>query len=277
MVILVAICGTAFYFGWVQIQLPENTYAVLFTKTGGWDKTVTSPGKFTWRWERLIPTNCSIHKFTLKPYTARLSASGSLPSGDIYAVMLDPSPNFDFSLRMSVSFGVNTDSLPKLVAATVLTEDTFEAWHRETEAAISAKAGAFIRERSVNVSSASSLQAMGDSIVKDLTRYLEGSFPAVDFKAIVVEDIKVPDFSLYLAAKDLFLDFSKSRKESYEEALSHITWTESRAEQHFNVLERYGELITRYPALLELISLKGGDLGLILREIDSFSPSDELQ
>ena len=275
-VILIALAGTAFYFGWIQIRLPENTYAVIFTKTGGWDEEVVEPGKFVWRWERLIPTNCKIHTFTLEPYTAKVSASGELPSGKIYAGMLDPVPDFSFSLEMTVSFGIDPDSLPDLVSTAVLTEDTFETWHIETSAAISAKASAFIRERSMDVRAAASLTSMGEAVISDLTRYLENAFPYVDFKAIAVPDIDIPDFDLYLAAKELFLDFSRSRKESYEQALSKITWTESRAEQYFQVLERYGEILSQYPSLLDLLSLKSGDLTTILEEIDTSSYAEEL-
>lgn len=273
--ILIILAGTAFYFGWIQIQLTENTYAVIFTKTGGWDETVTEPGKFVWRWERLLPTNLSMHKFTLTPHSARLSASGSLPSGNIYSGILDPSPDFDFEIDSTVSFGIKPDSLPDLVAEAELTEETFDTWHAKTENEISAKAATFIRERSTDVNAASTLTSMGNVLIEDLTRYLERSFPHVDFKAITIHDIEVPDFELYLTAKKLFLEYSESRKESYEEALSQITWTEARAEQYFNVLKKYGELISEYPPLLDLLSLKNGDIGSILEEIDAYSPARE--
>lgn len=275
--ILVALGATAFYFGWIQIRLPENTYAVIFTKTGGWDEAVVTPGKFAWRWERLVPTNLKMHTFQLKPYSAKISASGSLPSGDTYAAMLNPEPDFGFTIALSVSFGIKPESLPRLVSSTVLSEDTFDAWHDEIKTAISAKAAVFIRDRSTDVNAAGSLTSMGDAIITDLTRYLESSFEDVDFKAIFVQNIEIPDIELYQTAKQLFLDFSRSRKDSYVNALSRITWTESRAEQHFGVLERYGDLITRFPALLDLLTLKGGDFSTILDEIDAYSISEELQ
>jgi hypothetical protein len=275
-VILLAVGGVVFYFGWVQIQLPENTYAVIFTKTGGWDEEVTEPGKFSWRWERLIPTNCTIHKFTLKTHTTGIEASGTLPSGDIYSGILDPSPDFGFSVDMTVSFGLKPESLPALVSDASLSQDTFEVWYTETKTAIASKSGSFIRERAMDVNSAISLTSMADSFIRDLTRYLERSFPVVDFKAVFVDNIDVPDFDLYLTAKELFLEYSESRKESYEAALSRITWTESRAEQHFNILEKYGELISRYPTLLDLFSLKEGDLGKLLEEIDAYTVPEEL-
>ena len=277
LLILVVLGATAFYFGWIQIRLPENTYAVIFTKTGGWDEAVVNPGEFVWRWERLIPTNLKMHTFPLKPYTANVTASGSLPSGDIYAGILDPAPDFGFAVTLSVSFGIKPESLPHLVSTTVLSEDTFDAWHDEVKTAISAKATAFIRDRSTDVNAASSLTSMGDAIITDLIWYLESSFADVDFKAIVVQNIEIPDIELYQTAKQLFLDFSRSRKESFENVLSQITWTESRVDQHFDVLERYGDLITRFPALLDLLTLKGGDLSTILDEIDAYSGGGKIQ
>ncbi len=158
----------------------------------------------------------------------------------------------------------------------MLSDETFEMWYAEAEAAIASKAGTFIRERATDVNSASSLTSMANSFIQDLTVYLERSFPVIDFKAVFVDDIELPDIDLYLTAKELFLEYSESRKESYEEALSRITWTESRSEQHFDILEKYGELISRYPTLLDLFSLKEGNLGKLLEEIDAYAVPEGL-
>jgi hypothetical protein len=49
-IILLIAGGCAFFFGWIQILIPAETYAVAFTKTGGFDDEVIEPGKFVWRW-----------------------------------------------------------------------------------------------------------------------------------------------------------------------------------------------------------------------------------
>ena len=85
----------------------------------------------------------------------------------------------------------------------------------------------------------------------------------------------MPDFDLYIAAKELYLDLARKRKESLEAALEQISWTESRTQAHFDALQRYGELITQYPSLLDLIELKEGNLGSILEDIDSFSVQEQ--
>jgi hypothetical protein len=70
LIILVVLAGAAFYFGWLQILLPAENYAVIFTKTGGYDETVVRPGEFSWRWQRLIPTNMTVYTFDLHPRSA---------------------------------------------------------------------------------------------------------------------------------------------------------------------------------------------------------------
>ncbi len=167
-VTLIVLGGVAFYLGWIQFQLQENTYAVIFTKTGGWDTEVTEPGNFVWRWERLLPTNLSMHTFTLKPFTARVSSTGILPSAEVYAQSLDPSPDFSFSINLSVDFEIKPGSLPELVSESRLTADTFESWHAETAEVISAQAAAFVREQAARSDFASQLTAMGGPFANSL-------------------------------------------------------------------------------------------------------------
>lgn len=271
LILLVIVGGVAFYFGWIQIHLPENTYAVIFTKTGGWDEEVTHPGTFVWRWERLIPTNLSMHKFTLEPYTARVSSKGTLPNGDAYSQVMDPRPDFGYSLELAVDFQINPESLPKLVEDSLLTQETFSEWHSDTSEVISARAAGFAREQSTRSDFAASLTALGDEFSESLAAHLRTGLPYVEIQNVTIRRIEVPDFDLYIAAKQIYLDLAQSRKESYEAALLEISWTEARSEQHFEVIRQYGELITQYPALLDLFELKDGALGTILDEIDAFT------
>ena len=271
--VLIIVGGVGFYLGWIQIQLQENTYAVVYTKTGGWDEEVTEPGTFVWRWERLLPTNFSMHTFTLVPYTARVSSKGILPSAEVYEQVLDPSPEFSFSLDMSVDFGIKPSALPTLVSDALLTEETFETWHAETAEIISARAAAYVREQSTRADFAVQLTHMGDPFASALIDYLNATLPHVDIKGLTIRELRVPDFELYNVAKGIYIDLAQKRKESQQAALDEIMWTEARSTQHFGVIERYGELITKYPTLLDLFSLKDGELGSILEEIDSFTPS----
>jgi hypothetical protein len=117
---------------------------------------------------------------------------------------------------------------------------------------------------------------MGEELSRSLESYLGSAMPHVIIRSMTIRNVEVPDVELYTVAKELYLDLARKRQESYAAALAEITWTESRSQQHFDVIERYGELITRYPTLLELFKLKGGELGTILNEIDAFIPRENV-
>ena len=272
--LLVILAGVAFYFGWIQIRLRAGTYAVIFTKTGGWDEKVTEPGVFSWRWERLLPTNMEIHYFELEPYTSRLAVDGSLPSAADYREIIDPAPQFDFSVSITVSYTIKPEALPQLVSENRLTQDTTSEWFNNTNELLAARTSQFIREASERPGFASDLGTTMHGLDEALKEKLARSLPEAEIQSVVINNFQVPDMDLYHTAKELYLEFARQRKESFAAALAEITWTESRAEQHFTVLEEYGELITKYPMILELFSLKEGNLETILEDIDAFSPDE---
>ena len=49
LILLLVIGGVVFFFGWIQILLPPGTYAVINTKTGGYEEKAIPAGDFAWR------------------------------------------------------------------------------------------------------------------------------------------------------------------------------------------------------------------------------------
>ena len=87
LLILLGACGTAFWFGLLSIDLEEGEYGVVYTKLKGYEDQAIKSGDFIWRWEALIPTNLTLHTFTLEPRVVALKSSGTLPSGDYYKAL----------------------------------------------------------------------------------------------------------------------------------------------------------------------------------------------
>ncbi len=65
LIVLLAISGTVFFFGWLQFSVPAGSYGVMLSKSGGYYNEVITPGEFSWRWERLVPTNSEILIFRI--------------------------------------------------------------------------------------------------------------------------------------------------------------------------------------------------------------------
>ena len=89
---ILALAVAAFFVGWVELSLPPGTYGVAFTKSGGWDEAAVAPGGVTWRWERLIPTNMTLHLFDLAPQEVQRRVAALLPSADVYAAEIGIDP-----------------------------------------------------------------------------------------------------------------------------------------------------------------------------------------
>ena len=66
--LIVLVCAAAvFFFGWTQFSVPAGKYGVMLSKSGGYYPQAVIPGNFTWRWERIVPTNAQILVFDLTP------------------------------------------------------------------------------------------------------------------------------------------------------------------------------------------------------------------
>ena len=118
-VIIIAIfAGILLFIGWTQFSIPSGTTGVMISKTGGIHPSAIIPGEFTWRWERLLPTNTEIRVFSMYPKTVTSTLSGSLPSAEIYSPMLEGRPDFSYSFTVSLDLQLKQGSLPSFVRRT---------------------------------------------------------------------------------------------------------------------------------------------------------------
>lgn len=267
-VLLVAVGGTLFYLGWVQIQLPENTYAVVFTKTNGWDERVTPPGEFSWRWERLIPTNMTLHTFVLEPVTIRTDSEGKLPNADTYAAELDSRPDFSYAVEIAVSFSVSPDALPELAAEDRVTPETLDEWLSTMGSSLADSAAAEALRMARDPSNATQLAAKDREAVQTIRRRLSQEFSALDIHDVVIEKISVPDIALYEFAREQYQEIVRARTEARRLEIIGRAEAESASAQYFSLLERYGEILDRHPALLDLLKLEGITTESLLAQFD---------
>ncbi len=132
-VVIVIIAGVVFYFGWIQIKLEEDSYAIVFTKTNGWEEEHISPGEFAWRWQRLIPTNLTLHEFPITPHATSATLRGNLPSGSTYGALLETANPFSFVISVDVIYRIRPASLAHLVRDDGLRSDTLGIYYRRMD------------------------------------------------------------------------------------------------------------------------------------------------
>ena len=257
LVIIVVAAAAVFYFGWVQLLLPADTYGVMFTKSGGWSPTVLVPGKFEWRWERLIPTNFTLYKYTIVPQVQDLKASGTLPSGDLYSQYMPGKPDFSYTIDVSVAFRINPDRLADLTRSGSLAPKSLPDWYKSIGDALLARLQQIL-PAAIDKSGVSG-NALDFSRIADLLKsQLSESFPNIMIASVTPRAIKMPDVALYNRARQFYEGIVASKTQSVEAATRASAANQVSQDNRFETLKRYGELLSQYPILLKYLALEAG-------------------
>jgi len=270
LVILVILSGVVFYFGWVQIHLPAEHYAVVFTKTGGYDKEVIRPGEFSWRWQRLIPTNMTLYKFDLHPRSMEISFQGSLPSADLYSSILPENPDLSYRGQIDVTFTIAPESLPALVAEKKLLPDQLEDFFSDQAQTLSNSALQILKGSQADPSDTPELN-------RRLERELAAAVSDLEISTLNVQVKHLPDMDLYELARSSYRELVQTRDSSRAEAIARLAEEQVRAENaraqeraDLEALREYGELLEEYPILLKAMAVQklSGEQVITIPEFD---------
>lgn len=252
LIIVLLFAGAVFYFGWVQFEVPVGSYGVMLSKTSGLHPDPIVAGKFLWRWERLLPTNTQLRIFSLDPITVTDTFSSTLPSAQLYSTRLEGEPDFSYSVTVSSTAKVREEVLLELVVKNNLQDQAAleklvcDQLHQFNIAATS-----YLLEQTQHDTTGLKSQTITTQELVEATG-AERQNPWLEITSSEVSDVRVPDASLYLAAKNAYLN-------SIVEGTGGQEITES---NHFSALVNLGEILTKYPALSEYMI--SGDVTAIL-------------
>jgi hypothetical protein len=270
LVILVLLAGAVFYFGWVQIHLPAEHYAVVFTKTGGYDQEVVRPGEFSWRWERLIPTNMKLYMFDLHPQSRKISFQGSLPSAELYSSTLPENPDFSYRGEIDVTFTIAPESLPALVAEQKLLPEQLEEFYSAKAESLSNTVLETLKELQTDPEDS---QALNRRVKQEIA----AAVPEIQISSLNVQVRHIPDRELYQLARTSYQELVQTRDRSRAEAVARLAEEQVRAENaralerdNLEALREYGELLNEYPILLKAMAVQklSGDQVITIPEFD---------
>jgi hypothetical protein len=253
--ILLVLGGTGFFFGWAQLKVPPGSYGVMRSKTYGIDDTLIREGEFRWVWYKLIPTNTDIQVYRPGWVEHRVNHRGVLPSADVYSSFAGVSADFSYEFDALFSFSIGPDSLiPLIRERNVQGQDELDAYTNTLARDIEQ----FILRR---------MESLGED-EEELRRIMEtgtstklegeilSRFPYAGGISCRIPVIRFPDFRLYSQIRELYGDYLNKQREYMTAAIS------SNAERHIDSrfrldeLASYGDLLTRYPVLLEYLKLQ---------------------
>jgi len=278
-ILVLAAAIAVFYLGWIQIRLPAGGYAVVFTKTSGYEDRIIAPGTFSWRWQRLVPTNLTLYRYPLQPYSTEVAVEESLPSAELYARVLPENPDFSFRATVRVRFSLRPESLPELLRVEKLTPDALPDYYQRTAEALSRS----IAERARRGELASEAALHGGPIAGSLRGELEQEFPHLQILDLQVQDLRLPDPQLYALARESYRSLVESRDRARDAAAASLAGEKEQEARALEALAAYGELLNKYPVLLkamyvqhltgkELVTVPGFDLDKALSGLESKAP-----
>ncbi|MDR0722402.1 MAG: hypothetical protein LBF75_06355 [Treponema sp.] len=254
-IILSIIGGTAFFFGWVQLMVPLGAYGVLRSKTHGVDPEIIRSGAFRWVWYTLIPTNAEIQVFTLDQVSRSLSIHENLPSGKEYASFAGFTLDFAYKLRISFSFTIKPDSLVTLIDTRhILDQAGLDAF--ETDLSTQIETFTLQRLRIYTTDMAKLEEMLSSGSIAALEADIQRVFPDIENLICSIKTRDFPDISLYQQFRMLYTGYLAKQQEYIQSEQALQPETRMLSHIRFDDLTRYGELLTKYPILLQFLELE---------------------
>ncbi len=256
--IVLVLLVVGFLAGWLQPALGPDTWAVLATRSGEVEPAVVPPGGFTWRIARLVPGLLTVHRFTLGVQRVDQSVAASLPSGPAYSSLAGQPVDFSFEVRLSVRYRIRPSALPDLVRTGGLRPDNLGDWYDAVNAEIPRQT----RDIALDPDRTSPEAGNGDTLAAGITEALPDRFPYLELLTVTPVVVRAPDLDLYRALKESGLRVIAARESSMKALAPRIAAEEAaeetavrRHEASIAVLEKYGELLGKYPALIKFLFL----------------------
>jgi hypothetical protein len=256
-IFLLALGGTGFYFGWVQLDIPPQTRGIIFTKTWGWDTKALTPGAFAWRWEKLIPGNFSLYVYPDKIYTGEIRSEGSLPSAEVYSMFLDGSPDFRYSLRFTLSYRIRDEHFAVLARDLGILPEGLEAWLSSVETDIGGKSVSRITSLFTGEDTpAGPPEAVFSRIFAEIRGLIGADYPFLELTGFAPLSLTLPDMALYAKGREIYFLRADSRKETLRQNAGDMTRYTIAEDRRLESLKKYGALLSEYPVLLDFLKVE---------------------
>jgi hypothetical protein len=255
LLILLILGGTVFFFGWAQLSVPPGSYGVIISKTHGVDPQPVHSGEFRWTWYKLIPTNVEIPVFNLKPERFPIEFNSSLPSGDVYSSFAGLGTDFSWNLKAVISFSINPEELVQVVSSyNIMNQQDLDAHLHDIAQSIEVLV---LRLLSSGETDTLRLERiLSGRPDEEMEREIARQFPEIHDFSFVIESARFPDFILYTQVRLIYEEFLAKQREYVTSAFGRTAESHIESQLRFDELERYGELLTRYPVLLEYLLME---------------------
>jgi hypothetical protein len=227
------------------------------SKTHGIDLRIIREGEFRWIWYKLIPTNVEIEVFSLNKVNRTITGSGVLPSGSVYASQAGVPVDFSWEISGNFSFDINGEALPALVVSeNIRSDEDLRTYENSLADRIEAHILDFLSSLSKDGDKMEALMVSGS--LPELVESVNRAFPEAEGFVCLIRNTRYPDYALYRSLRSLYEDYLTQQEASFRTILSGEAESRTLNRQRLDELSKYGELLTRYPVLLQYLALEKG-------------------
>jgi hypothetical protein len=255
LLILVVLAGFALFFGWAQLAVPPGSYGIMRSKTHGLDRRPIREGEFRWIWYKLIPKNVQITVFRPERKVVAFSLNGALPSADVYASFAGIEADFSWSLSGSFSFSLEGESLVSHIEAhNIVDQESLNAW----EDTLGDEIRALVLRRLSEIDEKGMEEILGAGTSPALEAEIRAAYPFLTDFSLYIQEAHYPDLVLYRSIRGLFEDYLTHQQEFLSSRLREKAENRINLQFRFDELDKYGELLTKYPVLLRYLAIEKG-------------------
>ena len=254
LLVLIILGVAVFFMGWAQLTVPPASFGVMRSKTHGLESRTIQDGEFSWFWYKLIPTNAKVSVFTLGPVNRSIRVSGSLPSGDVYTSLAGLQADFSWEISGEISFSLRSEFLPQIAERENITD---EAGLRRVEENMAIRIQNNVLERLRIAAENEELESIiFTSSMPNFEQEIQRTFPEIDNFSCRIQVVRFPDYVLYRSLKALYQEYLAQQNLTLSPDLTREAERRINMRLRLDELAQYGELLTRFPVLLEYLALE---------------------
>jgi len=259
LLVLIILGGAGFFLGWTHLTIPPGSYGVMRSKTHGLESKVIRDGDFRWIWYKLIPRNVKISVFTLEPVKRSIKNSGALSSGQVYAELAGLNVDFSWEITGEFSYTLNPDYLPGLTEKENISDN---AGLQKAEDNLSNRIESFILQRLKAYADEEDEKKMEaitlSGSLPELNSEIQSAFPETENLECTLQVTRYPDYALYQSVKELYRQYLARQSAALTQNITAEADKRIDARTRLDELTSYGELLTKYPILLQYMALEKG-------------------
>lgn len=278
MLIILACAAAVFFFGWTQFSVPAGKYGIMLSKSGGYHRQAIIPGNFTWRWERLVPTNAQILVFDLTPRKVQYDADGLLPSADLYAKVLNTKENFSWIFSLDALITLKPERLVPIVEKnTIQTQEMLDSYiDSHIRAALQTIMYRYVSELIDNPYEYQQVKtdyhALSEKIKNELIKVTGQDFSV---GAVTLTKLTIPDIHTYKIAEQAYNTYEQQREMLLAETAAKEAQYSASEQFQIERLTKWGDFLAKYPHIIELIAVAQQDSKAALNVLKSLEKNQE--